>query len=208
MPFDATQMRRKCGAKITIKINRRTKITMIISVLIALVLLSVAPTSIATSDATVAGINVSKANTDLLATRSESNLYLVPSNPYADFYKFGEIDTAPRIINASVEPLKVRPGDVMTVIVEIDIHGISSVTADMGSIETISLYLANGSNYNGIWQGDWTVHELTKLCKPVSGTCPYDDIITKIVQADEIFMTDRREKTHTTMNHRKRWKRG
>ena len=66
----------------------------------------------------------------------------------------------PHIINASVYPLKVRPGDVMTVTVQVeDDYGISEVTADMGGIETVSLYLVNGSDYNGTWQGDWRVYD-------------------------------------------------
>jgi len=60
----------------------------------------------------------------------------------------------PQITDAYVDPVKVRPGDTMLVTAEIeDDYGISSVTADMGGIETIELELVNGSIYKGVWQG-------------------------------------------------------
>jgi len=73
----------------------------------------------------------------------------------------GETDSGstPVIINASVYPDKVVPGDVMTVTAEItDENGIKSVIADMAGIENITLNLVGGDIYNGTWQNNWTVH--------------------------------------------------
>jgi hypothetical protein len=68
--------------------------------------------------------------------------------------------TPPNILNASVEPTKVQPGDVMLIKAEIqDDYGIESVTADMGGIETIDLELVDGTVYNGIYQAEWLVHD-------------------------------------------------
>jgi len=66
----------------------------------------------------------------------------------------------PIIVSAYVEPTDVWPGDTMLVSLEIkDNYGISSVTADMGGIETIELELTKGSIYRGIWQSKWLVHD-------------------------------------------------
>lgn len=68
--------------------------------------------------------------------------------------------TSPTILNSSVEPLKVQPGDTMKVEAEIkDEYGIESVKADMGGIETIELALVSGSRYQGIWQANWLVRD-------------------------------------------------
>ncbi len=66
---------------------------------------------------------------------------------------------SPLIRDAWVGPTKVYPGDTMTVTAEVsDPSGIEAVSADMGSIETISLSLIEGSIYHGTWQGEWLVH--------------------------------------------------
>ncbi len=65
------------------------------------------------------------------------------------------IFSPPNILSASVEPQKVRPGDIMLVSVQvIDQFGIREVTADMGGIETIHL----GYTGEGLWQATWRVH--------------------------------------------------
>src|SRR3990172_1147715 len=64
------------------------------------------------------------------------------------------------IINAAVEPYKVRPGDTMAVYADIrDASGVSKVTADMGGIETINLSLKKGTVYSGTWYAQWHVHD-------------------------------------------------
>jgi len=69
---------------------------------------------------------------------------------------------SPLIHHASVQPTKVFPGDTMTVTAEVsDPSGISSVTADMGGIDTIPLSLVEGTIYHGTWQGQWLVHDTT-----------------------------------------------
>jgi len=66
----------------------------------------------------------------------------------------------PEITNSYVQPTKVRPGNTMLVSAEIkDGYGISDVMADMGGIETIPLFLQNGTIYNGLWQNNWLVHD-------------------------------------------------
>jgi hypothetical protein len=67
-------------------------------------------------------------------------------------------NSKPRIISATVKPTRVSPGDVMVVTAEVeDAHGISSVIANMGGIETIELQLKEGNVYHGIWENKWIV---------------------------------------------------
>ncbi len=69
-------------------------------------------------------------------------------------------ESEPVIASASVDPIKVVPGDVMLVQAEVkDNFGIISVIANMGGIETIELDLANGSIYQGVWKKKWRVHD-------------------------------------------------
>ncbi len=64
------------------------------------------------------------------------------------------------ILNVSIQPSKVNPGDTMIVSANIsDVYGVSSVYADMGGIETIPLYLNSGTIYKGMWQNTWLVHD-------------------------------------------------
>ncbi len=69
----------------------------------------------------------------------------------------------PTIINAYVEPVKVRPGDLMSVVALVqDDYGIDEVTAKMpfeGGHDLINLELAEGTALNGEWRGTWTVHD-------------------------------------------------
>lgn len=77
---------------------------------------------------------------------------LEPLNDILSFFR-------PKVIHASVEPMKVLPGDLMFITVKAeDIFGISSVTAYMGGIEKIELSLIRGSEYQGIWNNSWRVH--------------------------------------------------
>lgn len=53
-----------------------------------------------------------------------------------------------------------RPGDIMTIKVEIeDASGISQVIGDIGGIDLINLSLAEGTIYNGTWYAQWLVHD-------------------------------------------------
>jgi metal-sulfur cluster biosynthetic enzyme len=66
----------------------------------------------------------------------------------------------PKITDVSVRPTDVVPGDMMIVTASVsDSFGISSVTADMGGIETINLSLMEGSVYQGAWKNKWKVHD-------------------------------------------------
>ena len=70
---------------------------------------------------------------------------------------------APQIINLAVAPVKVRPGDIMTITAKLkDASGIASATIDMGGIETLSLSRKEGTAQNGVWKATWKVHD-TKL---------------------------------------------
>ena len=91
----------------------------------------------------------------------------------------------PNITNAYVEPVKVVPGDVMTVSAEVeDDFGVSSVTADMGGIETISLFLKTGTVYDGLWQNEWLVHdtEVKDYNTTISAVNVLGNSATKIVE--------------------------
>ena len=80
----------------------------------------------------------------------------------------------PIIINSSINPMKVRPGDNMIVKVSaVDLYGIKNVQArfyhEKGS-DLLNLEHFSGNEYNGIWIGEWKVHD-TKIKK-------YSTIIT------------------------------
>jgi hypothetical protein len=65
---------------------------------------------------------------------------------------------APKI-KAAVHPSKVRSGDEMLVTAVVrDVHGVTSVVADMGGIEQLHLSLINGTAHEGTWQATWKVH--------------------------------------------------
>jgi hypothetical protein len=67
--------------------------------------------------------------------------------------------SAIEIVDVSLSSIKVKPGDNLTVTAEIrSLFGVSSVTADMGGIETIELKLKEGNVYQGTWQNSWLVH--------------------------------------------------
>lgn len=84
---------------------------------------------------------------------------LLTGSPAASGSAESAPDSGPTTISAKVEPSKVKSGDIMTVTAEVeDAHGIKSVTADMGSIETIDLQLVEGNIYRGVWQSNWRVH--------------------------------------------------
>jgi len=72
-----------------------------------------------------------------------------------------EAKDKPVFLSGSIEPMKVAPGDEVTVTVELkDDYGIEKVTADMGGIETIELEAIEQYN-NGtieVWQGKWLAH--------------------------------------------------
>ena len=85
----------------------------------------------------------------------------------------------PEIISASVEPSKVVTGNTMTITAEIrDTFGLKTVSADMGSIETIQLKLVSGSAYHGVWKGAWVVHSTEQK-----------DYITRITATDFIGLS-------------------
>ncbi|MBU0527001.1 right-handed parallel beta-helix repeat-containing protein, partial [Candidatus Micrarchaeota archaeon] len=71
--------------------------------------------------------------------------------------------SGPNIISASVNPEKVVPGDRMAITVYVsDPYGIESVQAvmphELGN-DTLILNQTSGSEFNGIWEGIWTVHD-------------------------------------------------
>ncbi len=80
-------------------------------------------------------------------------LLLIPSFTSPAKAQAGE--SLPVIHNAA----DVHPGDTMAVMANVsDSAGVSSVTANMGGIEAISLNLVLGSLYDGTWQATWLVH--------------------------------------------------
>jgi len=110
-------------------------------------------------------------------------------------------EDAPLIHHASVEPIKVLPGDTMTVTAEVsDPSGIESVTADMGGIETISLSLTRGSIYDGTWQGQWLVHDTTSrdYVTTIVATNSQGDSSTKDVLWSDPQTYERYHKEFTT----------
>ncbi len=67
--------------------------------------------------------------------------------------------TGTSFVAADVQPRKVVPGDTMTITANlVNAAGVTSVTVDLGGIETVSLTLSSGTNTNGTWQGTWHVH--------------------------------------------------
>ncbi|MFC1663743.1 DUF2341 domain-containing protein [Patescibacteria group bacterium] len=68
----------------------------------------------------------------------------------------------PVFITASVEPTKIRVGDIATVATEIkDKNGIEKVSAIMpfeNGVDEIQLFLISGDNKSGLWQGQWEAH--------------------------------------------------
>jgi prepilin-type N-terminal cleavage/methylation domain-containing protein len=79
---------------------------------------------------------------------------------FAYSYKNDEIDEdKPKFISTKVSPVKVWPGDTLTIKAQIkDKHGIKSIKADMGGIETIKLKLINGNQFDGLWEAKWQVY--------------------------------------------------
>jgi len=73
------------------------------------------------------------------------------------------VENIPKIVNAYVDPIKVQPGDVMTITVEAeDDSGIKEVIAEMtyeGGSDLVNLELVEGTVNNGTWQGEWIVHD-------------------------------------------------
>ena len=66
----------------------------------------------------------------------------------------------PKINHVYLEPKKVREGDIMVIAAEVsDKHGVKTVNADMGGIETVDLELAEGNLYHGHWETKWLVHD-------------------------------------------------
>ena len=75
-------------------------------------------------------------------------------------YPTQAISNAPiEIISASLSKKDVKPGDILTVKVEVKSDfGIKEITADIGGIENITLQHIAGNIYSGTWQKDWLVH--------------------------------------------------
>jgi hypothetical protein len=69
----------------------------------------------------------------------------------------------PTIIESSINPTKVRPGDIMTVtITVIDFFGIEKVQSKFfheQGYDLIDLSLVSGNKFNGVWEGKWIVHD-------------------------------------------------
>jgi len=102
-------------------------------------------------------------NVNCISQTNPGNKYVFPFTYEAEASFLPEEKIVPDIIFAEVEPVKVLVGDIMTVRAEIkDSYGIESVVADMGGIERIELKLKKGSNYFGLWEGQWEVHSTEK----------------------------------------------
>ncbi|MFH1188873.1 MAG: type II secretion system protein [bacterium] len=68
--------------------------------------------------------------------------------------------TTPQFVSATIDPIKVVPGDIMRITAHItDASGISSVNANMGNIDTIDLSLIEGTKFEGTWETTWRVHD-------------------------------------------------
>ena len=71
--------------------------------------------------------------------------------------------SVPVIIESSVDPIKAKPGDLLTVsITAFDVFGINRVDAcfyhELG-FDLLNLTLVSGTNNYGIWQCQWVVHD-------------------------------------------------
>jgi hypothetical protein len=90
----------------------------------------------------------------LLTCSQIPNHFLFSSNPY---------QFPPQILNASVHPSKVHPGDLMTISASVsDPYGINSVQAKIQhekGFDLVNLTLTSGTIYNGTWQSQWKVHD-------------------------------------------------
>ncbi len=111
-----------------------------------------------------ASLNVSTALTLAAWVKSTDNGYVIVKDPplaSETITAIQDIDTP--IIQASVQPTKVVPGDTMQIIAEVkDEHGIISVIANMpyeGGSDIIELELKEGDSYHGTWEGEWLVHD-------------------------------------------------
>ena len=90
-------------------------------------------------------------------------LFFIPVSLVISEAKSQNIVFAPRIINCSVDPTKVQPGDLMTVSVSVlDPFGVKEVQANFSheiGFDIVGLSLVSGTIYRGVWQGQWTVHD-------------------------------------------------
>ncbi|MEE8401517.1 MAG: hypothetical protein V3R86_05135, partial [Candidatus Hydrothermarchaeaceae archaeon] len=93
-------------------------------------------------------------------TKIKKGLIIAASLTLLLVYTTANSATGPIITEAGVDPVKVRPGDTMTVTVAVeDESGVSDVIADMDGIDTLELEIVEGTIYNGIWQKEWLVHD-------------------------------------------------
>ncbi|HET9946446.1 MAG TPA: DUF2341 domain-containing protein [Patescibacteria group bacterium] len=77
----------------------------------------------------------------------------------------------PVFLSASVDKPVVKLGDTITVSAQIaDDAPLSSVAANMGGIDTISLQRTSGTANNGTYQGSWIVHNTGTKTYPVTFT--------------------------------------
>ncbi|MCX6764485.1 MAG: type II secretion system protein [Candidatus Nealsonbacteria bacterium] len=114
----------------------------------------------------ICGTKISKINNDQEKNRNIGKIGRYFSKKESTVYaaqiaqNFDNQSEVPNIISASVEPVKVVPGDIMLVKTEIkDNYGINSVIADMGGIEKIELELKEGNSYQGTWEAEWKVRD-------------------------------------------------
>jgi len=93
--------------------------------------------------------------------------YTCQSSGYSDVWKLSipgkNIFSAPVITDSFVYPIKVQPGDLMTVSVSaLDVSDVTHVQAKFShdhGFDLVTLSLVSGTPYNGIWQGHWIVHD-------------------------------------------------
>ena len=71
--------------------------------------------------------------------------------------------SGPVILDKSVTPTKVHPGDAITIsVIVTDIEGIAHVLGNFSyehGFDSVNLSLASGSMYHGLWVGTWIVHD-------------------------------------------------
>ena len=107
-------------------------------------------------------------NFDNLSARFKNNsaasLVLVAEN------NISQIESAsnrPVILKVTVNPIKVKVGDMLTLTAEIkDENGVSEASAIMpfdGGNDEVQLYLISGDKKLGVWRGEWRVHNTTNI---------------------------------------------
>ncbi|MGF3554940.1 MAG: DUF2341 domain-containing protein, partial [Thermoplasmatota archaeon] len=92
-------------------------------------------------------------------------ILLIIFTPFTIIKVESSVTSAPIIIKSSVNPTKVKPGDVLTVSVSVaDFFGVKNVKAHFfheKGFDIVNLSLVSGTVFHGIWEGKWIVHDTT-----------------------------------------------